>query len=56
MAMPDEWLDLETDLHSAIMVACERQGLDQNLAQLIATDALIECRGRILERIRRTAS
>jgi hypothetical protein len=51
MGMPDEWLDLETDLHSAIMVACERQGLDQNLARLIATDALVECPGRTRKRM-----
>ena len=35
MVMPHEWLDIEMDLHSAIMVACD---LDQNLARLIATD------------------
>jgi DNA-binding GntR family transcriptional regulator len=51
MAMPDEWLDLENDLHRAIMTACERHGLDENLAQLLATEALLECRGRILERM-----
>lgn len=51
MGMSDEWLDLEVDLQSAIIVACERQGLDQNLARLIATDALIECRGRARKRM-----
>jgi hypothetical protein len=52
MGMPDEWLDLETDLHNAIMLTCERQGLDPNLARLIATDVLVECRGRMFERMR----
>jgi hypothetical protein len=51
MGMSDEWLDLEVDLQTAIIVACERQGLDQNLARLIATDALIECRGRARKRM-----
>ena len=52
MPLPDDWLDLENDLQSAIMVACEHQGLAEALAQLIAVDALVECRRRILERMR----
>jgi hypothetical protein len=52
MPLPDDWLDLENDLQSAIMVACEHQGLAEALAQLIALDALVECRRRILERMR----
>jgi hypothetical protein len=54
MPMPDDWLDLEDDLQSAIMVACERQGLAEDLARLVATDALLECRRRIVERARAT--
>jgi hypothetical protein len=54
MPLPDDWLDLENDLHSAIMVACEHQGLAENLARLVAADALVECRRRILERLRAT--
>jgi hypothetical protein len=50
--MPDEWLDLEAELYSALLTACERQGLHENLARLIATDAMVECRRRILERMR----
>ena len=52
MPMPDEWLDLETELYGALLAACKRQGLHENLAQLIATDALVECRRRILEKMR----
>jgi hypothetical protein len=49
---PDDWLDIENDLQSAIIVACERQGLAEDLARLVATDALLECRRRIVERTR----
>src|SRR5262249_51990663 len=55
MPIPDDWLDLETDLHSPIMAACVRQGLAEDLARLIAIDALVECRQRIVERVQVTS-
>jgi hypothetical protein len=44
MSIPDGWLDLECDLHSAVLTACERNGLERQLARKIASDAVIAWR------------
>jgi hypothetical protein len=53
--IPKGWEDLECDLHSAVLAACEKNGIDRMLARKIASDATIDTRHRSIDRLKKSA-